>query len=75
MAKLKAAKRNKLSKSEFGLPRERKYPVNDANHARNAKSRASQMVKKGKLSAASKAKIDSKANKVLGHKTLRGVRK
>lgn len=30
---------------------------------------------KAKLSPASKEKIDIKANKVLGHKTLRGVRK
>lgn len=75
MSKLKAKARNKLPKSEFGLPGERKYPMPDKAHARNAKARASQMVNKGKLSKASEEKIDSKANKVLGHKTLRGVRK
>lgn len=75
MAKLKTAKRNKLPKSDFGMPGERKYPMPDKSHAANAKARASQMVKKGKLSEASKEKIDSKANKVLGHKTLRGIRK
>lgn len=75
MAILKAAKRKKLPKSEFGLPGERKYPVNDKAHARNAKARASQMVKKGKLSPSSKAKIDAKANMVLGKRTLSGVRK
>lgn len=75
MAILKTAKRNKLPKSEFGMPGERKYPMPDKSHAANAKARASQMVKKGKLSPASKAKIDSKANKVLGHKTLSGLRK
>lgn len=75
MAKLKAAKRNKLAKSQFGMPGERKYPMPDKSHAANAKARATQMVKKGKLSEASKEKIDAKANKVLGHKTLRGVRK
>lgn len=68
MSKLKAKTRNKLPKSEFGLPGERKYPVNDKAHAANAKARATQMVKKGKLSAAAKAKIDAKANKVLGKK-------
>jgi len=68
MAKLKSAARNKLSKSEFGLPGERKYPVNDKSHAANAKARATQMVKKGKLSESSKNKIDAKANKVLGKK-------
>jgi hypothetical protein len=49
VAKLKAAKRNKLSDSKFGLPGSRKYPVNDKAHAANAKARATQMVKKGKL--------------------------
>jgi hypothetical protein len=68
MAKLKAEKRNKLPKSEFGMPGERKYPMNDASHAKNAKARASQMEKKGKLSPASKAKIDAKADRVLGKK-------
>jgi hypothetical protein len=29
MAKLTAAKRKKIPKKEFGLPGERKYPVND----------------------------------------------
>lgn len=72
---LNAAKRKKIPKSKFGLPSEKKYPMNDKAHAINAKARATQMVKKGKLSAASKAKIDSKANHILGKKTLRGVRK
>ena len=74
MSKLTAKKRNNLSKSEFAGP-DRSYPVNDKKHAANAKARASQMEKKGKLSKSSKEKIDVKANKVLGMKTLRGVRK
>ena len=65
MAKLNAAKRNKIPKKEFGLPGERKYPMEDKSHARNAKARASEMENKGKLSAASKAKIDAKADRVL----------
>lgn len=68
MSKLKAKTRNKLKDSTFGLPGERKYPIPDKSHAANAKARATQMVKKGKLSPASKAKIDAKANKVLGKK-------
>jgi hypothetical protein len=75
MAKLTAAKRKKIPKSEFGMPGEKKYPMPDRAHAANAKARASQMVKKGKLSKSSEEKIDSKANKILGKKTLRGVRK
>ena len=68
MAELKAKARNKLPKSEFGMPGERKYPMPDKSHARNAKARASQMEKAGKLSESGKAKIDAKANKVLGKK-------
>ncbi len=68
MAKLSTKSRNKLPKSDFALPGERKYPVEDKAHAKNAKARASQMEKKGKLSEGSKAKIDAKANKVLGKK-------
>lgn len=68
MAKLDAAKRNKLKDSTFGMPKERKYPINDKAHAANAKARATQMEKKGKLSSSAKAKIDAKANKVLGKK-------
>jgi hypothetical protein len=65
MAKLTAAKKNAESKKEFGLPAERKYPVPDASHARNAKARASQMEHQGKLSGADKKKIDIKADHVL----------
>jgi hypothetical protein len=65
MAKLTAAKKNAEPKKEFGLPKERKYPMPDANHAKNAKARASQMEHQGKLSAADKKKIDIKADRIL----------
>jgi hypothetical protein len=65
MAKLTASKKNAEPNKEFGLPEERKYPMPDASHARNAKARASQMEHQGKLSAADKKKIDAKADKVL----------
>ena len=68
MPKLDAAKRKKIPKKEFGMPGEKKYPINDKAHAKNAKARATQMEKKGKLSASSKAKIDAKADKMLGKK-------
>jgi hypothetical protein len=73
--KLKTSSRNKMPKSKFGLPGERKYPMEDKSHAINAKARATQMVKKGKLSKSSEEKIDMKANKVIGHRTLSGHRK
>ncbi|HEX5283289.1 MAG TPA: hypothetical protein VFW30_04145 [Bryocella sp.] len=68
MAKLTTAKKKAEPKSDFGLPGERKYPMPDASHARNAKARASQAEHSGKLSEADKKKIDSKANKVLKEK-------
>jgi hypothetical protein len=68
MAKLTAAKRKKIPKSEFGLPGEHKYPMPDKSHAANAKARASQMVNAGKLSKSSESKIDAKADRVLGKK-------
>ena len=66
MAKLTTKGRNGMSKSTFGLPGERKYPMPDKAHAANAKARSTQMVNAGKLSPAAKVKIDTKANKVLG---------
>jgi hypothetical protein len=65
VAKLTAAKKKAEPKSEFGLPKERKYPMPDASHARNAKARASQMEHQGKLSASDKKKIDAKADRIL----------
>ena len=65
MATLTEKKRDKLPESKFGLPEEHKYPMPDKSHARNAKARASQQKKKGNLTAAEKAKIDRKADRIL----------
>lgn len=67
MAKLTSKKRNALPDASFGLPEQRKYPIGDKSHAANAKARATQQVKAGNLSPSSKAKIDAKANRVLGN--------
>lgn len=66
MAKLSSSARNKLPKSAFGEPGKRAYPMPDRSHAANAKARASQQEHAGKLSPGARAKIDAKANKVLG---------
>lgn len=66
MAKLTTKRRKALPKSDFGLPGKRAYPMPDKSHARNAKARASQMARIGKLSSSAKKKIDAKANRVLG---------
>lgn len=68
MAKLTAAKRNKLPKDKFALPAERKYPVDTKGRAANAKARAQQQYDKGNLSKGTLKKIDAKANKVLKQK-------
>ena len=65
MADLSTKKRDNLPKSEFGLPEERKYPMPDKSHARNAKARASQQVKAGNLTKAEEKKIDRKADRIL----------
>jgi len=65
MATMSEKQRDKLPESKFGLPDERKYPMPDKSHARNAKARASQQAKAGNLSKADEQKIDRKADKVL----------
>lgn len=75
MAVLKAAERNRLAGSDFGLPKQRKYPMPDKSHARNAKSRASEMEHEGRLSASEEAKIDRKANRILGKGSKRRAKK
>lgn len=65
MTKLTSKARNKLPASSFALPKERKYPVDTKARAVNAKARAAQEVAKGNLSSSQKAKVDSKANKVI----------
>jgi hypothetical protein len=65
MAELTEKKRDSLKPSQFGLPEEKKYPMPDKSHARNAKARASQQKKKGTITATEKAKIDRKADRIL----------
>lgn len=62
MAKLTAATRKKLKTSEFALPDERKYPIQDKKHAVNAKGRVVQQFNKGNISATKKATVVRKAN-------------
>lgn len=42
MAKLSTEARKALSSSQFVFPKERRYPIHDASHARNALARVSQ---------------------------------
>ena len=66
MAKLKAATRNKLPSSAFGLPGQRKYPMEDRTHQIKAEEFATKEERKGKLSPAAAARIRAKAKRLLG---------
>lgn len=70
MADLTTKTRKALPASKFAGP-DRSYPVEDKAHARDAKARASEEEHKGRLSKGEKAKIDSKADRVLGRESHR----
>ena len=65
MAELDTNERKHLPASAFAEPDQRKYPIEDKAHARNAKARASQAVNAGRMSKAEEARIDKKADAVL----------
>lgn len=65
MSKLTAARRKKLSRSQFALPKTRGYPVDTEGRAVAAKGRATQAVKAGRMSVSTEEKIDAKANRKL----------
>lgn len=52
MAKLNDKNRKQLADTSFALPAERKYPINDESHARNALARASGKPEEAKVKAA-----------------------
>jgi hypothetical protein len=64
MSKLSSKGRDSLPAKDFAGPG-RSYPVEDKVHAANAKARASQAVKAGRMSKGEERKIDAKANKEL----------
>ena len=66
MAKLRAAARNKLPSSAFGLPGQRKYPMEDRVHQIKAEEFATKEQHAGKLSPAQAARIRAKAKRLLG---------
>lgn len=65
MGKLDAAERKAIPTKEFAGP-DRSYPVENKSHARNALSRAKQMLNAGHLSQKEYDKIVSKADSKLG---------
>jgi len=67
MATLTTKARNKLPAKAFAGP-DRSYPVPDKAHAANAKARAAQQANAGRISKEIEARIDAKADRVLGRK-------
>jgi hypothetical protein len=60
MAKLTTAQRKRLKESSFAIPGERKYPIPDASHARDALARVAANgtpAEKAKVRAAVKRKF------------------
>lgn len=74
MAKLTAKARKAVPKKDFGVPSKApgpgSYPMPDKAHAANAKSRAAQFASPGE-----RARIDAKANKILGKGAKKGGKK
>lgn len=60
-----AAKRDKLPAKAFGLPGERKYPMPDPSHARNAKARAKQELNRKRLTRREYEQVVRKADRVI----------
>jgi hypothetical protein len=73
--KMTAKRRRSLPKSKFGLPGSRKYPMDTPGRAANAKARATQQYKKGRISASTKNRIHAKANRILGKGRKRSGRR
>ena len=66
MTKLSSKARTALPATDFAEPGKRAYPIEDKPHARNAKARAAQAVKAGRMPQDEADGINAKADKVLG---------
>jgi hypothetical protein len=69
---VKASTRKRLPKSKFASPKgqapdrtKNQFPIDTAGRAANAKARATQMVKKGKLSPSKGKQIKARASRAL----------
>lgn len=69
MAKLTSKQRNALPASDFVFPKQRKFPIEDAAHARDAESRAG--AKGGKVEAKVRAAVHRKFP-TIGNKAFYG---
>ncbi len=67
MAKLSSRARKSLPTKDFAGP-DKSYPIPDRAHAANAKTRATQAVKAGRMSKSLAARIDAQADRKLRRK-------
>ncbi len=76
MADLKTEKRNRMKSQQFACPRDRKLPINDAEHVRNAMARFNQVestfchpvtARRRILAAARKFGVDTREFKKVKH--------
>lgn len=65
MSRLNQNERDRLQAKDFAEPSKRAYPIEDAAHAKNAKARASQAEKAGRISYRERAQIDRKADEAI----------
>jgi hypothetical protein len=63
MAKLNTEKREELPASEFACPKDRKLPINDAAHVRNAMARFDQVMTTGCHPEEARRRIIAAANR------------
>lgn len=63
--KMTTRRRERLPDRAFGLPEQRKYPIPDPAHAKNAKSRAKAALNKRRLSRSDYERIVRKADRVI----------
>ncbi len=65
MPQLSKTARDRLPASTFAEPEARAYPIEDKAHARNAKARASQAQKAGRMAKGEADAIRRRADRVL----------
>jgi len=63
--KLTTAKRSRLKPGDYGLPKQKKYPMPDVSHAINAKARAKAAMNQGHLTRAQYNQVVKKANRII----------
>ena len=73
MAKLSYSARQELPKSEFVFPADKRYPINDEAHARNALARSSGKPEEAKVRAAVHRKFPGIGKAHAINKALKGM--